>query len=279
MPSPPETVPRKKYRMRGTALLEHTVCRQCGTACPLYGNYHHRRGPSTYCSRACRYEWYRANGWPRSKAKSQVECRTCGMAFTPRAKAHVFCSRKCSSRNITRIILSAEERTVPSNRRHYLRHRDKIRERSRAYHTQNKEAIKERERRRYEQNREGILAKNRARRLARLDEALARERAYNKAHPERNRTASRNRKAKVRGAFVESVSRAVLFKRDRGICQLCHRRMTMRQASVDHIVPISLGGKHSYENTQVAHLRCNVRKGAKIVGQLRLFGLFEREEG
>jgi 5-methylcytosine-specific restriction endonuclease McrA len=32
---------------------------------------------------------------------------------------------------------------------------------------------------------------------------------------------------------------------------------------VDHIVPISKGGPHSYLNVQLAHAKCNRTKGAK----------------
>lgn len=34
-----------------------------------------------------------------------------------------------------------------------------------------------------------------------------------------------------------------------------------KRAAVDHIVPLSLGGAHSLENVQLAHLFCNMRKG------------------
>jgi 5-methylcytosine-specific restriction endonuclease McrA len=35
-------------------------------------------------------------------------------------------------------------------------------------------------------------------------------------------------------------------------------------ASPDHIIPISLGGKHSYENLQCSHLKCNLAKGNRV---------------
>ncbi|MGP5930327.1 HNH endonuclease [Corynebacterium glyciniphilum] len=33
--------------------------------------------------------------------------------------------------------------------------------------------------------------------------------------------------------------------------------------SVDHIVPLSRGGAHIYENVKAAHLSCNSKKGAR----------------
>jgi 5-methylcytosine-specific restriction endonuclease McrA len=37
-------------------------------------------------------------------------------------------------------------------------------------------------------------------------------------------------------------------------------------------VRLSLGGKHTYLNTQCACRACNIRKGAKPLGQLLMFG-------
>jgi 5-methylcytosine-specific restriction endonuclease McrA len=44
--------------------------------------------------------------------------------------------------------------------------------------------------------------------------------------------------------------------------------------SLDHVIPLSLGGDHSMANTQAAHLDCNTRKQAGSLGpeQLRLIG-------
>jgi len=35
-------------------------------------------------------------------------------------------------------------------------------------------------------------------------------------------------------------------------------------ATVDHIVPVSLGGAHTEDNMQAAHFFCNTAKGARI---------------
>ena len=36
--------------------------------------------------------------------------------------------------------------------------------------------------------------------------------------------------------------------------------------SIDHIVPLSWGGLHSWANVQLAHHGCNTAKGAKYCG-------------
>lgn len=35
--------------------------------------------------------------------------------------------------------------------------------------------------------------------------------------------------------------------------------------SIDHIIPMSKGGGHTWDNVQVAHRGCNTRKGNKVV--------------
>jgi 5-methylcytosine-specific restriction endonuclease McrA len=32
----------------------------------------------------------------------------------------------------------------------------------------------------------------------------------------------------------------------------------------DHIVPVSKGGKHTWDNAQLAHFECNTKKNAKL---------------
>jgi 5-methylcytosine-specific restriction endonuclease McrA len=82
-------------------------------------------------------------------------------------------------------------------------------------------------------------------------------------------------------AFVEDVRKAVIAERDRWKCQLCGKKVnkTLRAPhpmswSIDHIVAISVGGEHSYANTQLAHLGCNVAKGHRTrqATQLALIG-------
>lgn len=72
-------------------------------------------------------------------------------------------------------------------------------------------------------------------------------------------------------SFVEDVDRTVLMERDSWVCGICGDpidRMAKFPAplspSIDHIIPLSRGGSHGYENTQAAHLSCNTRKGARV---------------
>lgn len=90
----------------------------------------------------------------------------------------------------------------------------------------------------------------------------------------------RARRARVAGVEFEKVDPFVVFERDRWRCQLCRRKtpkklrgsMNPGAPELDHIIPISMGGSHTYRNSQLACRACNMAKGATPLGQLRLFG-------
>lgn len=91
---------------------------------------------------------------------------------------------------------------------------------------------------------------------------------------------SHAKRVRRRGGLVERVNRRRVFERDGWRCQIC-RRMTDRTAVVphpraptlDHIVPVTAGGDHTYVNVQCACSECNTRKGNRSANdQLRLIG-------
>ena len=100
---------------------------------------------------------------------------------------------------------------------------------------------------------------------------IAYTREWQKAHPDEMRTTWATRRARKREAFIEKVEYAVLYERDNGICQIqlegCRIVITKSEGTIDHVIPLALGGKHSYANTQLACRRCNFKKGSKILKQ------------
>lgn len=78
------------------------------------------------------------------------------------------------------------------------------------------------------------------------------------------------RRAKRFGCVYEKVDRKRVFDRDGWRCQLCGVKVTEQTAELDHIIPMALGGPHTYENTQCTCMTCNRAKGARPLGQLRL---------
>ena len=157
------------------------------------------------------------------------------------------------------------------------RHREKRKAAKREKHAANPELGHERGRKWREKNATHIAEKNRryhAENRERLLERMRKFREENpeyfsrwrKENPERGRAGASKRRALKLAAFVEDVSHEAVFERDQWRCQLCGGETSGEwpdplSASLDHIMPLSKGGEHSYANTQCAHLRCNIQKG------------------
>jgi len=96
-------------------------------------------------------------------------------------------------------------------------------------------------------------------------------RAWAIANPDKRNAAWHRYNALKLGAFVENVSIKTLMERDCLVCGICELQIPtehenrLYRASIDHIIPLSKRGEHSYANTQPAHLICNIRKGAKLL--------------
>ena len=92
-----------------------------------------------------------------------------------------------------------------------------------------------------------------------------------------HRQGRHRRRARGRGGRVSSHA---VYTRDQWTCGLCHQpiRRTLpythpMSASLDHIVPLALGGTHDMVNVQAAHRSCNGKKKTEKCGsQLRLIG-------
>lgn len=88
------------------------------------------------------------------------------------------------------------------------------------------------------------------------------------------------RKALVAGATVEAVDPQRVFELDGWRCHLCGRKIDRRlrwphvkSASLDHVVPLSKGGAHSYENCRASHYGCNAAKCNRGDGEQFVFAV------
>lgn len=73
-------------------------------------------------------------------------------------------------------------------------------------------------------------------------------------------------KMKWRSAKAPTWSRKRLMARDKEICAYCRGHAT----TVDHIVPVSLGGKSEWLNTVAACSPCNNKKGHGTLKEKRM---------
>lgn len=66
------------------------------------------------------------------------------------------------------------------------------------------------------------------------------------------------------GRTKTAVLRKALLKRHGSLCHWCRRPMARGDISTEHLVPLALGGDNSWENLRLAHVRCNMRRGATM---------------
>lgn len=93
---------------------------------------------------------------------------------------------------------------------------------------------------------------------------------------------SSNRKWSQRALFYgcdestidKTITIEKLLKRDGGICQICGRPVDCKDVAngharslyptLDHIIPLSKGGTHTWDNVQLAHMGCNAGKRDRV---------------
>jgi 5-methylcytosine-specific restriction endonuclease McrA len=59
-------------------------------------------------------------------------------------------------------------------------------------------------------------------------------------------------------------TRKNIFYRDRSRCQYCGHKFQTRDLNLDHVTPLSRGGKSTWENVVCCCISCNSRKGGHL---------------
>lgn len=126
------------------------------------------------------------------------------------------------------------------------------------YYAANAEVVKERSRRRYEENREELLKQMSERQRERLQ-----------SDPEFYQSKldawQKRRALKLANGPVDDIDRRAVWGRDSGLCTICGGFVPFGEMELDHIVPLSQGGTHTWNNVQTACVRCNRSKGPRIL--------------
>jgi 5-methylcytosine-specific restriction endonuclease McrA len=77
-------------------------------------------------------------------------------------------------------------------------------------------------------------------------------------------------KGHARPGYVDpapALTNAALFQRDRHVCLYCGLQLHRQALTRDHVIPISKGGRDTWQNVVSACLSCNVRKGNRTPTQ------------
>lgn len=74
------------------------------------------------------------------------------------------------------------------------------------------------------------------------------------------------------GRFSKEVrfSRRNIFERDENTCQYCHKKYDRSELTLDHVIPRSRGGTSNWTNIVLACVKCNMRKGDKLLTEIHM---------
>lgn len=164
------------------------------------------------------------------------------------------------------------EKGKANNAARYARYRDKFLERRRREYEKNRERSLETSRQWKKSHKDMLRDYERQRYLRDGAQMLARNKLWRQKNLERRAENEARRRARLRGNGVERVNYPAICERDRWLCHICGKRVSKRELSFDHLIPIVHDGPHTENNLRVAHRRCNSRRGAgTLPAQLFLF--------
>ena len=92
----------------------------------------------------------------------------------------------------------------------------------------------------------------------------------------RNGRIGRMKILKENGELDTSITLDGLIERDNEVCHICGEKINKEDykykngyicvgasyPTIDHVIPVSKGGTHTWNNVRLAHMVCNARKGA-----------------
>jgi 5-methylcytosine-specific restriction endonuclease McrA len=195
-------------------------CARCGDSFPATPEYFHRNKA-------------RPDGL-------QHRCKTCHAADT---RAHYESLKQ--PENLERLIVYKQE-SLERNRRHYAVYPEKSYERNRRYRTASSEKIREYNRFYY---------------VTHSEQYRERERRYRAASPEKYRQ-KRCLEYHLRRAAGNVVREDLIHLRklQNNCCAYCGQVLQKGKTHVDHIRPVSKGGRSDRDNLCLACARCNLQK-------------------
>lgn len=268
-------------------------CLVCGKEFQIVNN-----PAKKYCSHRCFVETVK--GVMRPGKMPIVACKNCGKQFKPRHRDRMnYCSTVC------KVEYKAKVRKEKENER----------EKAKLMAKQSRKIIciqcgKEvsgnlhkkycSEKCRYEYDKETKLRRIRAEYVpvplkqvecvvcGKVFETNRRKTCSAKCQKKLNKTTTHRKRARKHGADYVPVNTRMIFIRDGWICQICGRKTKRTKQgtndkfapTLDHRVPISKGGSHTYENVQCACRECNTKKrDTNSSGQMTLFNKINRLGG
>lgn len=244
------------------------ICVECGNS------FSGRK--KKYCSKECSDEVRRRKNRERMRTLNPpkpdvtIQCEWCGKKHTvPARTAHQarFCSNKCNNTWWSRVVHNhkpIEEYKDERRKQKLIRQRKLEKERLERSVTRNCIWC-------------GNMFETLNERQLTCSSECSRKRL--------NRVKWERKEARLneRNIVDTDITLIKLYKRDKGVCHICNepcdygdKKITSEgyfiagetYPSIDHVIPISKGGKHSWKNVKLAHHKCNGIKSDRIIKRI-----------
>lgn len=246
--------------------------------CKVCGSYFLQKKPAHYfCSKGCKNKVNAArareiNGW-REKGLHQIVCKHCGKSAYVINPTAIYCSKKCKgdaspSREKIKLKRSCKalELLVKRKQAEYINEQHALAIIEKKERERKIKQIEKTEKRR--KVKECAFCKVLFCPMILLRAKFCSDECANFSFRESKKAARKARKARQITLKVENVVPLKVFRRDKWTCYLCGRK-TLQElrgtyedlaTELDHVVPLSKNGEHSYANIKCACRACNIRK-------------------
>lgn len=179
-------------------------------------------------------------------------CDFCKVQYKENRSHQRFCSPRCQNKNWVK---EHPRKTTEYDRLKYLKNKKTIIERTKKWAKEHPEKLK-------------IYYKTR--RLNHPEEVrlsqIARTKKWQKANPLKVRAFKLSRRCMLAGNGGKYTSEEwqVLLDKSKGFCLKCRQPVGIKKLTVDHIIPVSLGGSNFIGNLQPLCHSCNAKKHTNI---------------
>lgn len=169
-----------------------------------------------------------------------------------------------------------KEKIADYKRRHYRANKEHYADRARKYREANKDRLQEHRRKYDEANREHRREWERTYREANKEAVNERTRRWRASNPDKaGASAARRAKAELEGNATRELIEAKWEAGDK-TCILCGGPIDLtlkaphpKSRTLEHLTPISRGGRHDLDNIDFAHFGCNASKRNKTLEEYR----------
>lgn len=161
-----------------------------------------------------------------------------------------------------------KEKVAARNRKWYLEHKEEVRASSKEWSLNNKEKISENKKRYHVENREHIIEVNRNHYIKNRDLIRKKNAAYGKSPAGRRAAkASYAKRRSAEGSFTAEDIKD-LYATQGGSCYYCSVNIEAGY-HVEHMTPLSRGGRNDVSNICLACAPCNLRKHTKTAEEFQ----------